>query len=427
MPAAPTTTAPAAEPAPVKDTEQMTDPGLSDIYSEIENLDDSKSPKWEGVIPPKGSKVEPPKKVEKPKVEEPQEEPEPEEEPEKTVEEPEEKQEELPKRTRDLKTVYLDLKKKHAEAEKRLAEREAKIKELEQRNPEEASVLMSRLEAAEKRAKALDDEIRYVNYTKSEEFREKYQKPYESAWAKAVAEIGELTIETEQGTRAATAHDLLQISNLPLGEARKMAKELFGDAADDVMAHRRTIRELSDAQNKALEEAQKNAGERERLKGIEAQASQANRAKAWQSANKFLEEKFPKAFKVDPTDPEDKSSFVRGFALADLLYQGPQQLTPEQVDALPDMFKDAVRLQRPLSESEMVKLHALARLKMANEPRLAARLKKATAKIAQLEKDLKAYQASEPPGGKGGKTAGKGNGTWIDDANAEIDALDTGR
>lgn len=410
---APQVTAP-SKPEPVSNEQ-----AFAEINADIDSMDDAK--------PSPEPRVAPEKPSPKPNV--PQDEPEIDEgdEPAKPQpEKPQPKKEELevlPRKTRDLKAVYLELKEKHAETEKRVAEYEAKFKQIEETKPEQAAAVMQKLEAAEKRRQELEDEIRYVNYTKSQEFRDKYQKPYEEAWTKAVAELSEITVEMADGsTRPANANDLLQLANMPLGEARKVAKERFGDSADDVMAHRRKIRELSDAQSKALEEGQKLAGEREKMLEMERQNSLASQHKAWENANGFLKEKFPKAFVADEADPEDKVAHTRGFALADLLYQ-PDKLTPDQVEALPQMFRDAVKAKRPLNQSETIKLHALARVKMANEPRLQSRLKKAQAKIVELEKSLKAYEKSEPGGGIG-KPAGAAPLGWQDEISREIDGLD---
>lgn len=147
---------------------------------------------------------------------------------------------------------------KLANTERELAE--ARVKG----NPADVDALKQKLEAAEKRAQSYEEEMRYIDYSKSEEFKEKYVKPYDDAWSRAAAELEELTIATpEGGTRQATVKDLLNLAQLPLGEARRMANELFGDAADDVMAHRRTIRELAAAQDKALADAKKNGNERQ--------------------------------------------------------------------------------------------------------------------------------------------------------------------
>ena len=106
--------------------------------------------------------------------------------------------------------------------------------------------LRKKHEAAEARARALDEEMRFIDYTKSSEFQDKYQKPYTNAWTRAEADLRELTVALEDGnSRPATVQDLLLLANTPLGEARKLASAMFGDAADDVMAHRRIVRELS--------------------------------------------------------------------------------------------------------------------------------------------------------------------------------------
>jgi hypothetical protein len=62
------------------------------------------------------------------------------------------------------------------------------------------------------------------------------------------------------------------------------------------------------------------------------------------------------------------------------------------------------------------------RNKAANHDRLALHLKNANAQIAELQASLKAYEASEP---EGGKTAGEAktvkSGNWESDVFAEID------
>lgn len=153
--------------------------------------------------------------------------------------------------------------------------------------PKEAQ---ERFTALEERNKALEDEIRHVNYSKSREFIDTYQKPYEEAWRNAVEDLKELTIVNDDGTsRAATAQDLLSLAQMPLGQARATAKAWFGDSADDVMSHRRTIRELSDKQNKALEESKTKGSERDQQRTAEMQAKQKARAeehaKVWKMVN----------------------------------------------------------------------------------------------------------------------------------------------
>lgn len=115
-----------------------------------------------------------------------------------------------------------------------------------------------KLETTEARLKELESEMRYVDYSKSSEFAEKYRKPLDSAWAAAAADLSELVITGEDGVnRKATLNDLVALANMPLGEASKVARDLFGDVATEVMAHRRKIIELDKLQHEALAAARK--------------------------------------------------------------------------------------------------------------------------------------------------------------------------
>lgn len=203
--------------------------------------------------------------------------------------------------------------------------------------------VMKRAEQSEARLKELESHMRYVDYSKSTEFQDKYEKPYNSAWEKAGAEMAELTIETAEGTRAANAQDLLRLVNLPLGEARKMARELFGDAADDVMAHRRVVRDLADSRQKALADAQKDAGEHEKLTKAKLAQVQESTVNLWKqhtaedaqkyeflkekegdeewngklgSASKFVDSAIAAIAKVnDPSlSDEDRAKVIRDYA-----------------------------------------------------------------------------------------------------------------
>src|SRR2546422_2001132 len=92
--------------------------------------------------------------------------------------------------------------------ERELAETKAKVPD-----PSQHETTSKRLEAAEKRRTELEEEIRYVNYAKSQEFAEKYQRPYEEAWAKAANDLAELQVTDENGAaRPANAKDLVMLA-----------------------------------------------------------------------------------------------------------------------------------------------------------------------------------------------------------------------
>ena len=415
MPPAPAAPPP---PAPPKVEIPVTQPGsvspqdsssLESDFAELDSLDDrpKPAPKPTAKAPEPAQKPSAEKPVAAAKVEPPKA-------PEKPVEQE-------PKSIPEVRRAY-EAKKKEIrdtwEPKVRALESElATLKASNNGNPDQYKTLTEKAAAAEKRAQELENEIRFVNYRKSKEFTDKYEKPYQEAWAGAISELEELTVKVRTGTddlgeptygeRKANPNDLMMLANLPLGEARKLAKEMFGDNADDIMAHRRKIRELSDAQNKALKDAETMAKEAEETRGQQSKAMLEQTGQLWQAANKTLAEKYPKWFAPTEGDEEGNNLLQKGFATVDRMFAP----TPET---------------QPKSPQEAVALHALIRNKAANHDRMALGLKKANARIAELETELKAYQESEPrnDGGVPGGSAG-GPADWRAQDEAEIDALNT--
>lgn len=412
---------PAAPPAPAKVEIPITQPGsispqdsssLESDFAELDSLDDrpQNTPKPPAKAPEPAQKPSADKPVTAAKVEAP-----------KAPEKPVEAQE--PKTIPEVRRAYEAKKKEIRDTwepkVKALESEIATLKASSNGNPDQYKSLTEKAAAAEKRAQELENEIRFVNYRKSKEFTDKYEKPYQEAWAGAISELEELTVKVRTGTddlgeptygeRKASPNDLMTLSNLPLGEARKLAKEMFGDNADDIMAHRRKIRELSDAQNKALKDAETQAKEAEERNGQQSKAMLEQTGQLWQAANRTLAEKYPKWFAPQEGDDEGNTLLQKGFATVDRMFAP----TPET---------------QPKTPQEAVALHALIRNKAANHDRLALGLKKANARVAELEAELKAYQESEPkntgaaPGSAGG--AG-GPADWRAQDEAEIDALNT--
>lgn len=265
-----------------------------------------------------------------------------------------------------------------AELRKTMAD-PAKLKELE----EKAATY-------EKRAKELDDHIKYVDYTKSSEFVDKYQKPYEAAWQKAMADLGELTVAGENGQeRPLAPADLLALVNMPLQKAREQAEAAFGNFADDVMAARKEIRGLFDAQSRALEEAKKLGSER--IAAMQKQQKEAQEAvhkeisNLWTEANQSAvkDETYGKFFKPIEGDEEGNTRLQRGYEMADRAFTiNPTSpgLTSEQ-------------------RAEVVRLHAAIRNRAAGFGRLAYQNSKLEAEIATLKAELGKYKGAQPGAG----------------------------
>lgn len=275
-----------------------------------------------------------------------------------------------------------EYKAKHAEVERQLAETRKLVGDEAKRKAE-----LEKLQAFEKRNKELEDHIRYVDYSKSSEFKEKYQQPYEKAWKDAMAELKEITVEDESGSsRPFTAQDMLELVNMPLPKARELADELFGSFADDIMAQRKEIRSLFDKQVQALEDAKKNGAEREKATQSERERLESeigNEVKAkWESLNAAItkDEKLGKYFQPIEGDDESNTKLAKGFELVDSAFaRSPMDpsLTPEERDII-------------------IQKHVAVRNRAAAFGRLTLMVEKRDARIAELEAELAQYSESTP-------------------------------
>jgi len=205
-----------------------------------------------------------------------------------------------------------------------------------------------RLTKTEQRAKELEDEIRYVNYTKSTEFKEKYEQPFQRAVGSAMKELQGLSFQDDKGVgKQFDVNVLMELVNLPLHQARAVSNNLFGDLSNDVMTHRNRIRENLDEQAAAIETAKKTGAEREtqqreQLKQYVAQAS----GFAKEHFNKFKQEilahpEHGEFFKPKEGDEEWNTRLEKGYEMADKAFSVnvlDTRLSPEQ-------RKEAVKLQ----------------------------------------------------------------------------------
>ena len=269
---------------------------------------------------------------------------------------------------------------------------EAKILELEKRAIPEAKwkETQDTLTAREKRLSELEEEIRYVNYSKSEEFKNKYQQPYEKAWSRAMGELGELTIETADGNaRPLNANDILELVNAPLGKAHELAVEKFGDLAGEVMAHRKEIRNLFDQQASALDEARKSGANREKELTEKNQREFGEVSgvikETWSKANDEAkaDEKYGRFFTPVDGDEQGNQRLAKGYELADRAFsENPLApgLTAEQRQAI-------------------VKRHAAVRNRAAAFGRQVYMIQQRDTEIADLKKQLAEYKGSEPGAG----------------------------
>lgn len=393
----PATSKPDAPPIPDANT-----PRFQAEYDELDALDDAR-----------------PKAKEKPetKPEDELEEARPEVKPPEGVETSAKKK---PGPTAELKKVYEELKQKVAsEYEPKMAkyaELEAKVAEFEKNGGETQKQYQERVAAAEKRAAELEQEIEFVNFSRSRKFVEDYQKPYQEAWTKAVGDFSQLSARIQTGvdavgdpvytTRKAGAEDLLALANMPLSEMDEAAERMFGKSAARVIRHVEKVRELSERQQEALANAAKNGSERQKQREQQQRDFEAQRGTKWTENVKAIATKYPKLFAPVEGDAEHNTMLQKGYERADRLFSPTEANKPKTID-------------------EAIQLHALIRAESAAFRPTARKLKLANARIAELEAELKQFRDSEPPAGHAGAKTRTTSMNWLEQAEADIDALNT--
>jgi len=276
----------------------------------------------------------------------------------------------------------------------RLTAAEKENVELKERLTKMADVeaASKQIESIQKRNQELEEEIKYQNYSKSKEYEEKYQKPYEAAWAKAAKELAELEVLDETGTvtRHATSQDLIALANMPLGQARKTATAMFGDSANDVMLHRQRIIDLSDAQREALETARKSGSDRQEQSSVKQQAVAKEVGTLWEQFNSEAASKL-EYLKPKEGDNDWNAALTKAQSLVDTAF-GQSPIDPN----LP-----------PEQRAKIVKAHAAIRNRAIAYSSLKLENTRLRTQIAERDAKLKEYEGSEPGAGNGSKEGAK--------------------
>lgn len=282
---------------------------------------------------------------------------------------------------------------------------------------EETTAIMQELVATKKQLEQYEHDIRLTKYERSDEYRTKYQAPYQQAVKRAYAEVKELLAyspnpnfdeaEGESASnqrfieRTATPADFDEIYQLPTGQAIKRAKQLFGDAAMSVIGHRSKIKELAESAYSAVEEYKAKGGEQE----TRTRAEQAQREVAMQqmfgAARMAYGKKAPEVFLPREGDEEGNLLLTKATAFADAVFGGNDGLTPVQIAA-----RDA-------------RAHSW----IAAYPRIVRDLKKAQTELAEMKATVESLRASGP--GKPAPTTEKVPATsksWEEEFDSRIPA-----
>jgi hypothetical protein len=288
----------------------------------------------------------------------------------------------------------------------------AKVSELERarsegtrKEVEEATKsLKAEMDSIRKNAEELDTEVRYLNYTRSGEYKQKYETPLREAWQTALGDIDGIRVTDADGTeRDASHHDIMAILNVPVAKAAIIAQEMFGAAAPEIMTHRRRLLELTQSRDKSIAEWKEKGAQREVERSKQVEGRQSRSRELFESQFSDYEKSHPQLFGREDGDDDGNKLLDESDRLIRIALKG------EGVDA--DMgYEDKVDL--------ITKAQAQVALRARAYGRERLRVIRLQQKVAELEKKVGKVRSSEPGQGEGTSTA-----TRIAPKSAE-DAID---
>jgi hypothetical protein len=292
-----------------------------------------------------------------------------------------------PKNAPELREAYYRSKEVIAAKEKELSDLRTQLasKPKAELNGE-AEQYQTRIKELEGRLSERETELKFADYSRSDEYKETYEKPLESAVKTASEDIQSFTVTQADGTeRPATLNDLRPMLNMKPGEAWKAAREIFGDAAPAIMRYRDQIVGLNQKAQSALEEFRTKGAERlkqteQSLTAEETQAAQA-RIQTYEQHIGTRATQLPQLYGEDPADPEGNKLLQSGRQLVDIAFKGSDNL----------------------DDGDLVKIQAEVAARATGFGRMVHRNRTLQAKVDELTKKLAGYEKSEPKrGGRDG-------------------------
>lgn len=264
--------------------------------------------------------------------------------------------------------------------EEAIASLESRIAEAEARG-KDTTALTERLAEREKELENVRADLRAAKSEVSDEFKAKWEKPFSVAadYAKRIVEGMVVNgVENADGTttqpRAATWNDFVSLYKLPLAQASKQARTMFGEDGQLIIGQVLKLQDLEHQRVTALEEEKASWKQRE----TEAHAEQVKQREAFTSARetvrKALTEKYPDLYAEDPNDPEGNAILLK---------------TRELINKKPATFQESVNL------------YVRNQLNAEAAPRLAYRLSKVRAELEAAKSTIEEMKKSRPgPGSR---------------------------
>jgi hypothetical protein len=267
-----------------------------------------------------------------------------------------------------------------AEYQKRERDLNAKLKM--QQESGESPALVEAVKQQEEVIEKLKGELAGLRFQESEEFVNKYQKPWEKAAGKARTLIEDLEVIEEddsgmQSTRPANwKTDFFDLWNMKVGQRLSVANQRFGAAAPMVLARLEQLQQM----NQDMVEARTEEEAAWQQKGKEREAQQAiakaEASKLWEKANEDVASKHGDWY-ASEEEPEVKAVENKARDLADYYFN-------TRFDTL--------------STEDQIMLEAQMKQRFIALPVIARKLKEAQQKNDQLYNQIAELTGSDPRG-----------------------------
>ena len=303
---------------------------------------------------------------------------------------------------------------------KLMAERDAELKALKENSNTPAHD--PEKETLRQKIKEYEDEIKYVNYQKSPDFLNNYQKPYEDTVKKAIREATELFVTTAEGQeRPLSKEEFWSVVSAPsLQHAKTALNRLFPNDAlsqNIIMQKRSQIWEKHEAIENAKLDYQQNGAAREKERAErelaakrqseeQRSAMDKTRISKWNEAREAVKShpSMKEFLTPDENDAKAKEMITKGSRLADMAF-GARNENGEIID----------ETGAPVGLEKTAEIDAVIHGKAAAFNHLAYKYRSLAAKLADAEKKLAGYTATAPGAGEaqgGAKAASEDENNW---------------
>lgn len=251
------------------------------------------------------------------------------------------------------------------------------------------------LEEHKKRVAEYEQELQFTNFTKSQTYKDQYEKPFINAYklgqAKtAMLQVVERTDEAGnviQAARDATAADFDSIMRITDERiAIKKAHELFGEAAAVVLNHRERVNEKSALAEEAVAEYRSKGAEREKAMREQQDKQSKEVTGMIENFRTAAIEKYPSLFKPEEGDTKGNELLEKGNHLLQRVLNGGAPI------------KDG---EKQMTNEEMAIAVAAVRNKAAAFDRVAYKASTLAKRVKELEKELEQFKSSSPRNGDG--------------------------